>query len=77
MVGAGLVLGESYRSNRKETKRRDDVADRLEALEGELKGLREGFDDGGKGIEGALTEIREQRVFTPFHLLPTISSKRV
>jgi hypothetical protein len=55
-----LVLGESYRSTRKETKRRDDVADRLEALEAELKGLREGFDHGGPGFEGALIEIQEQ-----------------
>lgn len=32
-VGAGLVLGESYRSNRKNVKRRDQVAERLDDLE--------------------------------------------
>jgi hypothetical protein len=59
-VGVSLVLAESYRSTRKETKRRDDVADRIEALEEEIKGLRDGIDGSGKGFEGALEEIREQ-----------------
>ncbi len=40
VVGAGLVLGESYRSSRKEGKRRDDVRERLEGLEGEIERLR-------------------------------------
>lgn len=36
-VGAGLVIGESYRSSRKEGKRRDMVADRLDDLETALE----------------------------------------
>ncbi|KAL7424696.1 hypothetical protein Q5752_000380 [Cryptotrichosporon argae] len=40
LVGAGLVLGESYRSARKEGRRRDEVADRLDALEAELRDVR-------------------------------------
>lgn len=36
-VGAGLVIGESYRSSRKEGKRRDMVAERLEDLETALE----------------------------------------
>lgn len=60
IVGAGLVLGESYRSSRKEGKRRDDVQDRLEGLEGEMKGIR-GLLEGG-AWETGLEEIREQCV---------------
>ena len=40
-VGASLVLGESYRSSRKDTKRRDDVKERLEALESEIGTLKD------------------------------------
>lgn len=40
MVGAGLVLGETYRTSRKNEKRRDEVADRLESLEAELEKLK-------------------------------------
>ncbi|KAJ3858656.1 optic atrophy 3-like protein [Lentinula novae-zelandiae] len=56
-VAAGLILGESYRSSRNETKRRDGVDDRLGVLEGRVgelerevvrvreKGRNEGKDD--------------------------------
>lgn len=40
LVGAGLVLGETYRTSRKNEKRRDEVADRLESLEEEIQQLR-------------------------------------
>ena len=59
VVGAGLVLGETWRSSRKEGKRRDDVADRLERLEadlGSVKGLLEGDGAWSKALE----ELREQ-----------------
>lgn len=38
-VGAGLVLGETYRSSRKNEKRRDQVAERLEDLEAAVEKL--------------------------------------
>jgi hypothetical protein len=62
VVGAGLVLGESYRSSRKEGKRRDEVQDRLEGLEGEMKGIR-GLLEGGGTWESGLRDIREQWVY--------------
>jgi hypothetical protein len=34
------VLGETYRTSRKNVKRRDEVADRLETLEEEIEKLR-------------------------------------
>ncbi|KAJ3854020.1 optic atrophy 3-like protein, partial [Lentinula lateritia] len=40
-VAAGLILGESYRSSRNESKRRDGVDERLGVLEGRL-GVLEG-----------------------------------
>jgi hypothetical protein len=40
IVGAGLVLGETYRTSKKNEKRRDLVAERLETLEEELEKLR-------------------------------------
>lgn len=40
VVGAGLVLGETYRTSRKNEKRRDQVADRLDSLEEEIHQLR-------------------------------------
>ncbi|KAK4684613.1 optic atrophy 3 protein, partial [Tremellales sp. Uapishka_1] len=52
IVGAGLVIAESYRSSRKEGKRRDDVRERLEGLEEEVKGLRGMLEDGGTWGEG-------------------------
>ena len=39
-VAAGLLVWDSWRNRRKESQRRDDVAERLEALEGELEALR-------------------------------------
>ncbi|KII89453.1 hypothetical protein PLICRDRAFT_109425 [Plicaturopsis crispa FD-325 SS-3] len=45
-VAAGLILGETWRSSRNQSKRRDDVDDQLEELTGGLKELNnkvEGF----------------------------------
>lgn len=59
-VGAGLIVGESVRSSRKDTRRRDQVQDRLETLEEEVKRLSEQLEkdnqNGVKGIDG----IRER-----------------
>ncbi len=40
-LGASLVLGETYRSSRKNEKRRDLVADRLDDLEAAVQKLNE------------------------------------
>ncbi|KAH9815678.1 Optic atrophy 3 protein (OPA3) [Teratosphaeria destructans] len=39
-VAAGLIVWDTWRSRRKESQRRDDVADRLDALEMEVQRLR-------------------------------------
>ncbi|EMC95075.1 hypothetical protein BAUCODRAFT_35065 [Baudoinia panamericana UAMH 10762] len=52
-VAAGLILVESWRSGKKESKRRDDVAERLAALESEVERLRSRY-------EPELAEIREK-----------------
>lgn len=62
-MAAGLVLGETWRSSRKEGKRRDDVAERLENLETEIQSLRQVL-DGGTEVSRSLEEIREQSVAT-------------
>ncbi|KAK8861627.1 hypothetical protein IAR55_002450 [Kwoniella newhampshirensis] len=59
LVGAGLIVGESYRSSRKETKRRDDVTDRLESLEGEIGRLNNILEGGGK-FQQDLEAVRER-----------------
>ncbi|ORY24065.1 optic atrophy 3 protein-domain-containing protein [Naematelia encephala] len=59
LVGAGLVLGESYRSSRKEGKRRDMVAERLDGLEEEIRALRATLQGGGAWEKGLL-EVRQQ-----------------
>ena len=43
MVGGGLIVFESWRSRRKETSRREDVAERLSELEESEKASREGL----------------------------------
>ena len=59
VVGAGLVVGETWRSSRKEGKRRDDVADRLERLEKDLGNIQGLLDEGGNW-RTALDELRQQ-----------------
>ncbi|WOO83875.1 OPA3-like protein [Vanrija pseudolonga] len=63
-VGAGLVLGETYRSSRKNANRRDLVAERLDSLESEIQTLRERESDEVKaltarseGLERALSTV--------------------
>lgn len=53
------MLGESYRSSRKESKRRDDVAERLESLEAEIGSIKELLEGNG-AFQRSLTEMREQ-----------------
>ncbi|EIW68995.1 hypothetical protein M231_06843 [Tremella mesenterica] len=40
LVGAGLIVGETWRSSRKETRRRDEVHERLDNLEEDVKSIR-------------------------------------
>lgn len=62
-VGASLVLGETYRSSRKEGKRRDDVKERLNSLEEEIETLRGALGEEGN-LDSALRDLREQSVHT-------------
>ncbi|ORX33243.1 optic atrophy 3 protein-domain-containing protein [Kockovaella imperatae] len=59
LVGAGLVVGESWRSSRKEGKRRDDVSDRLERLEADLGSIKGLIEDDGKWSK-TLDDMRER-----------------
>ena len=59
-VAAGLVLGETYRSSRKETKRRDDVRERIEALEEEIQRSREALQ--GRDLRDEIGELRARCV---------------
>ena len=61
VVGAALVLGETYRSSRKEGKRRDDVADRLEKLESDIGSIRSMLEGGG-AWDRSLSQVKEQCV---------------
>jgi hypothetical protein len=67
MVAAGLVIGETWRSNRKEGKRRDDVRDRLEGLEENVQSIRDLLQDGGAWRE-SIDEVRERYVFAILNL---------
>ncbi|WVN90716.1 uncharacterized protein L203_105958 [Cryptococcus depauperatus CBS 7841] len=59
LVGAGLIVGESVRSSRKETKRRDTVQDRLENLEENITRLNEVLQETQSRLEG-IEEIRQR-----------------
>jgi hypothetical protein len=59
MVAAGLVIGETWRSNRKEGKRRDDVRERLEGLEENMQSIKELLENGGAWRE-SIDEVRER-----------------
>jgi hypothetical protein len=61
MVAAGLVIGETWRSNRKEGKRRDDVRDRLEGLEENMQSIKELLERGG-GWKESIEEVKERYV---------------
>lgn len=59
LVAAGLVLGETYRSNRKEGKRRDDVRERLENLEEHVQSIKELLEKGGTWKE-SIDEVQQR-----------------
>ncbi|KAG9317963.1 optic atrophy 3 protein-domain-containing protein [Chiua virens] len=56
VVAAALILGENYRSSSKQSKRRDDVDEKLENLLSTVERLQEGKAD----VEGALERTREE-----------------
>lgn len=43
-VATLLIIGETWRSSRNTSKRRDDVDDRLETLQGDVDGLKSRFE---------------------------------
>lgn len=59
-VGASLIVGESVRSSRKDTRRRDQVQDRLETLEEEVKRLSEQLEKDNQNGAKEIDEIRER-----------------
>ena len=58
LVGAGIIIGETWRSSRKEGKRRDEVAERLDNLEEEVKGIRGLLE--ARHMEKSMEEIRDR-----------------
>lgn len=58
LVGAGIIVGETWRSSRKEGKRRDEVAERLDNLEEEVKGIRGLLE--ARQMEKSMEEIRDR-----------------
>lgn len=53
------MVGESYRSNRKEGKRRDEVKDRLEGLEESVQSMRDLLEKGGAWKE-SIDDLRQR-----------------
>lgn len=72
-VGISLIAGEAYRSSRSNSKRRDDVDDRLNELDdkvGELKKLLDKSlkgDEDGDGVEGRLDAVDDRCVTVAFN----------
>lgn len=60
-VAVGLLMIEAWRSRRKESARRDDVADRLEQLELEVEGLRSRLDPDLEDEKALIDKVREAR----------------
>ena len=78
-VGAGLVLGESFRSSRKEGKRRDDVKERIETLEEEIETLRGALGEEGN-LDAAIRDLRDQYGIigpTAWKLMPEINDSNL
>ncbi|KAB5591060.1 OPA3-like protein [Ceratobasidium theobromae] len=55
-VAASLIIAESWRSNRSEARRRDDVDDQLEDLQAEIRELKNRIEAMGAGWEQKLEE---------------------
>ena len=60
-VAAGLLVWDSWRSRRKESQRRDDVAERLQELEGEVETMRAKLDPELDNIHDLNERIKESK----------------
>jgi len=56
-----IILSENYRSSSKQSKRRDDVDDKLENLLAAVEGLQERTADAQRAIENAQEEVHGKR----------------
>ncbi|CZT19365.1 uncharacterized protein RCC_05213 [Ramularia collo-cygni] len=61
-VAVSLLMVEAWRSRRKESERRDNVADRLEQLELEVEGLRSRLDPDLEDEKALIERVRQERV---------------
>ncbi|KAG8696448.1 hypothetical protein FRC08_007142 [Ceratobasidium sp. 394] len=59
-VAAALILAETWRSNRSQARRRDDVDDQLDDLRTEVRELRSRMEAMGQGWEQALGDERSR-----------------
>lgn len=60
-VAVGLLVWDNWRSRAKESARRDDVADRLEALEADVEALRKELDPDLEALHDLGERVRELR----------------
>lgn len=62
-TAALIILGESYRSHRKESLRRDEVKERLDEHDSEIKFLKEGLELEREGRkEGLKREVELEKI---------------
>ena len=64
-VATGLILGETWRSSRNTTKRRDAVDDQLDELRENVQGLNKKLDTMARQYEERMTE--ESMRYVPVH----------
>jgi hypothetical protein len=72
-VAAGIIIGETWRSSRNQSKRRDDVDDRLEDLDSRVAELTTRFNGLASQIEDRLDEERRRCVDYLCSKLPVFS----
>ena len=70
LVAGGLIVFESFRSRRKETSRREDVADRIGELERSEKAAREGMVELEKEILRLRQKALKETLKPHMHILP-------
>jgi optic atrophy 3 protein len=70
-VAALIIIGETWRSSRSQSKRRDDVNDKLEDLSTRIHELSSRLDQSSAGIEERLEYERQRyRIFDPLLFVP-------
>jgi len=60
-VAALLILGESYRTSSKQSRRRDDVDEKLEGLLNAVESLQEGKKEVERALERSKEEVEDER----------------